>query len=313
MKVTIRPLKEDDLPAADKVFRLAFGTLAGLPVPIKFGGDTDYVRTRWLADPKAAFVADADGKPVGSIFATNWGSVALVGPLTVHPNVWDKAVGTRLLEPTMELLKRWKPTHAGLHTVVHSAKHVSLFRKFGFWPRCLIEVMSKPIHETKPERDAELFSELSADEKTGTLKACRQVTDSLYEGLDLGREIRAVERDGLGDTVLLYDDETLIGFAVCHWGPGTEAGSGRCYIKFGAVRREPDSGKQFERLIKTCEVLAAARGASQLVAGVNTARNEACRAMIAHGFYTESVGVAMHKPYKPAYNLNDVYIIDDWR
>jgi len=35
--------------------------------------------------------------------------------------------------------------------------------------------------------------------------------------------------------------------------------------------------------------------------------------MIAHGFHTESVGVAMHKPYKPGYNRDDVYVIDDWR
>ena len=313
MNITIRPLREDDLPAADIVFRLAFGTLAGLTVPIGYGGDTDYVRTRWAADPSAAFVADAEGKPVGSIFAAGWGSLAILGPLTVHPNVWDRAVGTRLLEPTMDLINRWGPTHVGLHTVVHSAKHIALFRKFGFWPRCLIEIMSKPVQKTGPGPHKRLFSELSADGKTDALEACRQVTESLYTGLNLEREICAADAQDLGDTALLYDVGKLCGFAVCHWGPGTEAGGGRCYVKFGAVRKGPDSGKQFERLLEMCEVLAGARGTSQLVAGVNTARNRACRTMIERGFHTESVGVAMHKPYGPGYNRNDVYIIDDWR
>lgn len=314
MKVTIRPLKEEDLPAVDIIFRLAAGTLFGVPDPIKFGGDADFVRTRWLADPNAAFVADADDRrAVGSIFASKWGSVAILGPFTVHPNLWDRAIGTRLLEPAMELLDRWGPTHTGLHNLAHSAKHTSLYRKFGFWPRSLIEVMGKDVQETKPDPNLRLYSELSDDKKAGTLEACLEVTESIYVGLDLSREIKIVDEHGLGDTALLYDGDTLIGFAVCHWGAGTEAGSGNCYIKFGVVRKGPNSGEQFKRLLNTCEVLAASRGTSHLIAGVSAARHKACVTMIAHGFKTESVGVAMHKPYKPGYNRNEVFIIDDWR
>jgi GNAT superfamily N-acetyltransferase len=313
MKVTIRPLKEDDLPAADVVFRLAFGTLAGLPNPRDFGGDTEYVRTRWLTDPSAAFVADADGKPVGSVFAANWGSVAIFGPLTVHPNVWDKAIGTRLLEPMMARIDQWGPSHVGLHTVVHSAKHIRLYRKFGFWPGCMVEIMTKPVQETKPDPQMRLFSELSEDRQAEVVEECRRLTESLYVGLDLRREIRAAHAQHLGDTALFYDGSTLCGFAVCHWGPSTEAGGNKCYVKFGAVRKGAACAEQFAHLLRTCEVLAASRGASQIIAGVNTARNEACRVMISHGFRTEVVGVAMHRPYKPAYNRNDVFVIDDWR
>ncbi|UCH85466.1 MAG: GNAT family N-acetyltransferase [Candidatus Latescibacterota bacterium] len=313
MKITIRPLLEDDLPAADVVFRLAFGTLAGLDVPVRFGGDTDFVRTRWAADPDAAFVADSGGKPVGSIFAARWGSVGVLGPLTVHPNVWDRAVGTRLLGPAMKLFDEWGSTHVGLHSVVHSAKHIALFRKFGFWPRCLIEVMSKPVESTGPGPKKRLFSELSERAKTNAIKACRRITGSIYEGLNLEREIRATDDQELGDTALLYDVNELCGFAVCHWGPGTEAGSGRCYVKFGVVRKGPNAGKRFKRLLEMCEVLAGRRGFFQLVAGVHAARTRACRAMIERGFHTESVGVAMHRPHNPGYNRRDAYIIDDWR
>lgn len=313
MDVVIRELREPDLPAVDTVFRLAFGALAGLEVPVRFGGDTDYVRTRWAADPEAAFVAVAGGKPVGSIFAARWGRVAILGPLTVHPNVWDKAVGTRLLEPTMKLIDRWGVAHVGLHTVVHSAKHIALFRKFGFWPSCLIEVMSKPLDRTGPAPRKRLFSELSTERKKETLKECRRLTYSIQDGLNLEREIVAVDAQGLGDTALLYDSGKFDGFAVCHCGPGTEAGGGRCYVKFAAVRRGPNAAKRFERLLDMCEILAAEKGMWQLVAGVNTARNQACRAMIERGFYTESVGVAMHRPFEAGYNRDGVYVIDDWR
>ena len=58
---------------------------------------------------------------------------------------------------------------------------------------------------------------------------------AVYEGLDASREIQAVADQKLGDTVLLWSESKLSGFAVCHSGAGTEAGSGVCYVKFGVV------------------------------------------------------------------------------
>jgi hypothetical protein len=49
-QATVRPLDENDLPHADRIFRLAFGTFIGLPDPTQFYASADYVRTRWLAD-----------------------------------------------------------------------------------------------------------------------------------------------------------------------------------------------------------------------------------------------------------------------
>ncbi len=52
---------------------------------------------------------------------------------------------------------------------------------------------------------------------------------------------------------------------------------------------------------------------TRLVAGVNTSRDEAYRRMLAHGFHSERIGVAMHRPNDPAYNRPDVFVLDDWR
>ena len=64
--VTIRSLREQDLPAADRIMRLAFGTFLGMSDPLKFMGDADYARTRWLADPSAVFAAELGGELVGT-------------------------------------------------------------------------------------------------------------------------------------------------------------------------------------------------------------------------------------------------------
>src|SRR5215216_5884689 len=99
--ISVRPLQENDLSAADHIMRLAFGTFLGLPEPTTFMGDAGYVRTRWLADPSTAFGAEIDGELVASNFATHWGSVGFFGPLTVHPDHWERQIASRLMEPIL--------------------------------------------------------------------------------------------------------------------------------------------------------------------------------------------------------------------
>jgi len=257
--IVVRPLRESDLTAADRICRLAFGTFVGLPDPMTFFGDADYVRTRWRADLSAAFGAELGGELVGSNFATNWGSVGFFGPLTVRPDLWDQGVAKRLLEPIMERFSAWGTKHAGLFTFPHSAKHIHLYQKFGFWPRFLTSVMSKPIEQKRAQHWSR-YSEVPQSEREECLSICRELTDAIYEGLDVRGEIRAVAAQDLGDIVLLWDDTRLVGLAVCHCGPGTEAGSGTCYIKFAAVRPGPTAGRAFERLLDACETVEAARG-----------------------------------------------------
>jgi GNAT superfamily N-acetyltransferase len=314
-EVAIRSLREEDLPAADRIMRLAFGTFLGLPDPLKFMGDADYVRTRWLADPSAVFGAEIAGELVGTNFATRWGSVGFFGPLTIRPDLWDRGIAQQLLRPTMDLFEQWGIRHAGLFTFAHSAKHVSLYQKFGFWPRFLTSLMDLPI-QTEPASISTRwarFSELSAGEKQLCLQACGELTNSIYEGLDLEREIRAVDEQRLGDTVLTWGGGELTGFAVCHTGAGTEAGSEKCYIKFGAVRSGPNAAQEFRRLLDASREFARSRGARALVAGVNLARLDAYREMLEAGFQTTSQGVVMEQNAEPGYNRPDVFLIDDWR
>ena len=309
MNITIRPLAENDLPAARQIMCLAFGTFLGAPEPEKFGSDLDYVSTRWRANSASAFGAEIDGELVGSNFATSWGSVGFFGPLTVHPKFWDQSVGKHLMEPILQCLEQWGTRHAGLFTFAHSAKHVGLYNKYGFWPRFLTAIMSKPVQAKETTARWSRYSELGEEERNSYLKACGDLTDDLYAGLNVEREIRAVQFQGLGETVLLHHDQQLGGFAVCHCGPGTEAGSNKCYVKFGAAQ----SGKLFDQLLDVCEALAAERGMTRLEAGVNLARQEAYRQMLKLGFRTDIQGVTMHRPNEPGYSRSEVYLIDDWR
>lgn len=309
--VSIRPLQEADLVEARRIFRLAFGTFLGVPDPEAFWVDREYVFTRWRADPAAALVAEVNGTLAGSNFATNWGSFGFFGPLTVRPELWDQHIAQKLLGPTMDLLEQWGVREAGLFTFAHSPKHIGLYQKFGFWPRFLTAVMSKGV--TGREASSIKYSALNAGEQDQALSACRKLTGSIYEGLDLTCEIRSVKDQNLGETVLVWGGDLLDAFAVCHGGEGTEAGRNTCFIKFAAARPGPGAENRFEHLLDASEALAAERGWQRMEAGVNLNRSQAYRQMLRRGFRTDIQGVAMHKPDSPAYNRPDAFVVDDWR
>ncbi|MFF2244661.1 GNAT family N-acetyltransferase [Arthrobacter sp. NPDC058130] len=308
--VSVRPLREADLDRADEIVRVAFGTFLGVPDPF---GSADYVRTRFAADPHAAFAATVDGELAGSNFATNWGSVGFFGPLTVRPDLWDHGVGKSLMEPIMDCFESWGNSHLGLFTFSHSPKHLELYRRYGFWPRFLTAVMRKQVAARNSVPALVTYGGLSAVERPDYLNACRALTDAVYEGLDLEREILAAHAQDLGDTVLLPGESGLDGLAVCHCGPGSEAGADVCFVKFGAVRPGREAGDRFERLLDACEQLAAERGLGQLDAGMNLGRPDAYQRMVARGFRTGLQGVTMHRPNEPGYSHPDAYVIDDWR
>jgi predicted N-acetyltransferase YhbS len=313
MDITIRPLRESDLDEADRIRRLAFGTFIGLPDPMRFGGDAEKVRARWSARPEATLGAEMEGRLVGSNFAADWGSVGFFGPLSVEPALWNRKIAQRLLEPTMDLFASWGTRHVGLFTFAQSAEHVALYQKFGFWARFLTAIMACPVKARPAHPGVSKFSEIPQDRRQEALARCRELCEAVYEGLDLGREIVSVETQSLGDTLMIGDGSRLDALAICHVGAGTEAGSDTCYVKFGAVRPGADAAGNFERLLDASEAFAAARGVSRVFAGVNMARHDAYRRMLARGFRTEIQGVAMHRDNNPGYDRPDSYVLDDWR
>jgi GNAT superfamily N-acetyltransferase len=351
MKIMIHQLREYDLAEADRIFRLAFGTFFGLPDPTSFAGDADYVRTRYYADPSSAYGAtivnnkvggpsngNDNGRLVGSNFTANWGSVGFFGPLTVHPDYWDKGVARSLMEPTMQLFSKWNTKHSGLFTFAQSPKHVSLYQKYGFWPYFLTAVMSKVVSPkvansvNNESLQWSKYSDVSKREKgidEYLVNGCRRLTTAIYDGLDLRVEIMSVIKQKLGDIVLIWDPESttsitsnnrdIAGFAICHCGKGTEAGSDTCYIKFAAVRPPTSdndvlfAADNFDRLIDACTTFASQQGLSRLVAGANTSRRQAYGKMLSSGFHIDMLGVVMQNGIDVGYNRPDVYIMDDWR
>jgi GNAT superfamily N-acetyltransferase len=307
-------LKESELGEADRIVRLAFGTFMGLPNPLDFMGDRHYMTPRWRSSNVKVIAAREGDRLVGSNVITRWGSFGFFGPLTVLPEYWDRGVAQRLMESTMTIFDRWGVRHTGLFTFAHSAKHVGLYQKFGYWPRYLTAVMTFAPEEARSEhvKAPMLLSALKKSEREKAIEACGRLTHRIDRGLDLGGEIRSVLAQRTGDVVLTYGRNGLDAFAVCLNGAGSEGGEKACYVKFGAARGGAGAAERFDGLLEACEAFASSRGAT-VEAGVNLAREEAYRRMRSRGYRVDKQGVAMQRPHVEGFNRAAAFVIDDWR
>jgi len=315
--IVIRHITEEDLQEADRIIRLAFGTFMGHGNPEDYRSDARYANPRYNADPSASFVAESDGKIIGSNFGLHWGSVGIFGPLTVHPDYWNRGIGSKLMEPVMRCFEEWKVTHSGAMTFANSPRHINLYRKFGYHPRFLIPVMSKKIESKPITLDSKStwikYSECKKNQDK-YLDGCKKVANTIYPRLDLGLEIKTIDKMNYGETVILFDENKgIAGFAVCHCGINTEAGNDKCYVKFGAVNVDSEAQSNFKSLLKACEELASAKGLSVLTGGVNAGRYNAYQSMLNQNFSVDFLGVCLHRPNNDAYNIADRFVIDDWR
>jgi GNAT superfamily N-acetyltransferase len=306
--IEVRPLDAAGVDAADGVFRDAFATVLGAGVH----RDTELLGTRFRARHTTVLAAFVDGAVAGSTIVTRWGSVAYFGPLSVTPKLWGHGIGTRLVAAAVDVLDGWGAGHQGLFTFAQSPQHHGFYQRFGFWPRFLTAIMSRPLTGSEPELGWRLSAVDPAD-RPALVAGCAAVTDAIHPGLDVRGEIAAVLDHGLGDVVLIGEPDAPRGFAVCHAGPGTEAGSGVAYAKFAAVRPGAGAAQAFDSLLAACQGYAADAGAVRLTLGVNTARHEAYRQLLAAGFRTDTPGITMHRPNEPGYDREDVRLLDDWR
>lgn len=307
----IRPLREPDLDAADRILRRAFAALVGGDVQ----RDADLVRTRWAAGNTAALGAFAGSRLLGSVFATRWGSVGFVGPLSVDPECWDRGIGAQLFAAADGVLREWGVARRGLFTFAHSPRHHRLYERFGYWPRFLTALMSRPVPTAPSAPPAAQWpapwAAGSGLDREELVAAAARLAGAVYPGLDVTGEIASVLEQKIGDVVLVGPADAATGVAVVHDGAGSEAGSGVAYVKVGLVR--PGAAADFAALVDACLAHAAMLGAERLVVGVNTARHRAYRHLVGRGFVTDVPGVTMHAPNDAGYDRDDVFVLDDWR
>jgi len=323
--IKIRRVRKGDLSKIREVIEVAFAeffeqTLGARPRQV-FGG-AQYVHHRWLMEPWGCFVAeDEDGKIIGANITVVWGTVGLFGPFAVAPSYQNQQIGQQLLKTTLDFFKENHVTLEGLAASPASAKHLVFYQKFGFKPKLLVAIMGKPLDRrevvqgVKPRSGPRVrrFSTLSEREKKGMLLRMRRITNQIYRGMDLTKEIEIVDGLALGDTLLLERERQLLAFAICHTPGMSEAPQGAVYVKFLAVepaRRRPE---YFHELVAAAEELGISHGVQRVICPVYTGYWCAFQALLDLGFGIDFTIVRMKRGKNEDYEDPEDYVLDDWR
>jgi N-acetylglutamate synthase-like GNAT family acetyltransferase len=310
--ISIRSLGEGDLPEAGAILRRAFATHFGMP-PDAFWMDRDFVTGRWMTEPALAFGAWIEDQLVGSSLGASWGTLGVFGPISTHPDTWNRGTARHLIPPVLERLNALGARHIAFFTFAESTKHIALYQKFGFWPRFLTAIMTRPVEGSDTPAESIRYSVVVGAEQANWLEACRELTNEVREGLDFTAELRTAHSHGHGDTIFLTEGSRVDAVAHCEYGPKSPAGAGSCLIRFAAVRPGSACEMRFSQLLNACEKLAAKEGLKHVVACVNAGRPKAYRHLLSMGFRVQRHGVTMHRPNEDAYNDTASYILDDLR
>jgi hypothetical protein len=97
-EISVRELQEQELSAAIGS-SVVFGTSLGIPDPLQFSGNADYVHTTWRAHPEGSFAAECGGELAGSNVAGRWVAWRFSGRLPFGRISGNRGIGKHLLQP----------------------------------------------------------------------------------------------------------------------------------------------------------------------------------------------------------------------
>lgn len=271
---TIRPMRQTDVDDVRQVEAVAFGRwwrhLTGVS-----GDRPRRTRTSVLAslgsEPEGCFVAEANGKVVGSVFSRTWGAVGWFGSLVVLPQYQGRGIGKRLIAASVEHLRRDRNRVIGLETMPEGPDNLGLYLHMGFQARLPTMLMAKELQQ--PARGGTTLPCWSAaDERTRVswLSNLREAAGQIRPGLDYTKEVTSTARHGQGETLVLTEHGKAIGLSTVRLHSGREAwGQDRAAIRLLAVHPAHTQETAFRLLLLGSEELALAHGKRALTLSVN--------------------------------------------
>ena len=166
---------------------------------------------------------DARGAIAAFNIAHRSGIEGWMGPLAVRDDCQGAGQGKNVVTAGLELLKRSGCEVIGLENDAgHDGQHRLLFRTWFTPTRLMVTLTADAVTSPRPPR---LLSSLRGAAHDSALMECAALTRAMLPGIDYTREIELTHELALGDTLLVYDGDSLAGFAVCHAAPLVEGRS----------------------------------------------------------------------------------------
>jgi len=143
-----------------------------------------------------------------------------MGPIAVRSEHQGIGAGKEIVRRGIDWLKVHGAETVGLETMPRTMDNIGFYSAMGFVPGRL--TLTTTVDASYADKPGTLFGRLSNRDKDDMLVRCRDLVASLIPGYDHSREIQLTDELALGDTMLLYKGDELLGFALCHTAPLVE-------------------------------------------------------------------------------------------
>jgi len=148
------------------------------------------------------------------------GTEGWMGPLAVRTEFQGSGTGKEIVTRGIEWLKSQGATVIGLETMPRTMDNIGFYSRLGFLPGRL--TITTTLEASYGEVPTRLIGRLSPHACADALAECRDLVQRLLPGYDYTREILLTSELGLGDTVLIYEGDRIVGFALAHTAPLVE-------------------------------------------------------------------------------------------
>jgi len=173
------------------------------------------------------------------------GTEGWMGPLAVRTEFQGGGTGKEIVTRGIEWLKAQGATVIGLETMPRTMDNIGFYSRLGFLPGRL--TITSTLEAAYADAAPRLMSRLSPVMREDALAECRSLVQRLLPGYDYTREINLTQELGLGDTVLLYDGDDIVGFALAHTAPLVE---GRTREELRVLKFVLADEKRLEELVR---------------------------------------------------------------
>jgi GNAT superfamily N-acetyltransferase len=168
-----------------------------------------------------------------------------MGPLAVRTEYQGSGTGKDVVERGIAWLKHEGARVIGLETMPRTMDNIGFYSGLGFAPGRLTITLT--LDAASADHAPELLGRLSTRDREDEMLAALALVDRVLPGYDFTRELALTHSLALGDTVLLRDGKTLVGFALCHTAPLVE---GRVREELRVLKLVLAEEASFERLVR---------------------------------------------------------------
>jgi GNAT superfamily N-acetyltransferase len=211
------------------------------------------------ADEGAMLWRDDRGHIVAFNMVHRSGTEGWMGPLAVRTEYQGSGTGKEIVTRGVEWLKSQGATVIGLETMPRTMDNIGFYARLGFMPGRL--TITTTLEASYGEVPTRLIGRLSPGACADALAECRDLVQRLVPGYDFTRDILLTSELGLGDTVLLYDGDRIVGFALAHTAPLVE---GRAREELRVLKLVLEDASRLDDLIRATGDFARRSGTRRL-------------------------------------------------